>query len=87
MAAPLWVPFPKGEEAVVEARLRDQGNVELVGVEDQGSPGRIGVPVGFVEQLEESSPNVHGDSHDNALRDSWDKTERSQVRGPVPLAP
>lgn len=42
--------------------------MEFACVEDEGPPGRAGVPVGLVEQLEESSSNVHGDPHDDAFR-------------------
>lgn len=40
-------------------------------MEDQGPPGWVWVPVGLVQQLEEPSSNVHRDSHDDALRHTW----------------
>lgn len=48
-------------------RLRDKGDVEFICVEDQRPLGRVWVPVGLVEQLEEACANVHWDSHDDAL--------------------
>ena len=63
-------------------KLCDKRDVEFICVEDQRPPGWFWVPVGLVQQLKEPSSDVHWDSHDDALRHTWNQAEpRSQSGG------
>lgn len=57
-----------------QRRLRGQRQVEVRAVEEQRPGHRHRIPLGLVQQFEQSRPDVHGDPHYDALGHSCKHT-------------